>query len=82
VLNLANKGYTMVEIAEVIQMPDGISQHWYDRIYYGSVNHKAKAVYQRYLGSHDSNPRTFSNACKNRWAKKQRMFVIRRCFAN
>lgn len=55
-LNLANKGYTMVEIAEVLKLPDGIGKKWENRGYYGSVNHDAKAVYQRYLGWYDSNP--------------------------
>ena len=55
-LNLANKGYTSVEIAEQIRLPDGIGNQWYNRGYYGSVNHDAKAVYQRYLGWYDSNP--------------------------
>ena len=55
-LRLANSGYTMTEIAEQIQLPDGIGKKWYDRGYYGSVNHDAKAVYQRYLGWYESNP--------------------------
>lgn len=37
-------------------MPDSIGKKWYNRGYYGSVNHNAKAVYQRYLGWYDSNP--------------------------
>jgi alkyl sulfatase BDS1-like metallo-beta-lactamase superfamily hydrolase len=56
VLNLANQGYTMVEIAEMIRVPDGMGKKWHNRGYYGSVNHNAKAVYQRYLGWYDSNP--------------------------
>ena len=55
-LRLANSGYTMTEIAEQIQLPEGISKKWYNRGYYGSVNHDAKAVYQRYLDWYDSNP--------------------------
>lgn len=55
-LNLANKGYNMTEIAEQIKLPDSIGKQWYNRGYYGSVNHDAKAVYQRYLGWYDSNP--------------------------
>jgi alkyl sulfatase BDS1-like metallo-beta-lactamase superfamily hydrolase len=55
-LRLANSGYTMTEIAEQIQLPDSIGKKWYNRGYYGSVNHDAKAVYQRYLGWYDSNP--------------------------
>lgn len=56
VLHLANKGETMVEIAEQLALPPGLSAQWHNRDYYGSVNHNAKAVYQRYLGWYDSNP--------------------------
>jgi len=55
-LNLANKGFTMVEIAEQLQLPDSIGKQWYNRGYYGSVSHDSKAIYQRYLGWYDSNP--------------------------
>jgi alkyl sulfatase BDS1-like metallo-beta-lactamase superfamily hydrolase len=56
VLHLANKGETMLEIAEQLELPPGLSREWYNRGYYGSVSHNAKAVYQRYLGWYDSNP--------------------------
>lgn len=56
VLHLANKGETMLEIAEQLQLPAGLASQWYNRDYYGSVSHNAKAVYQRYLGWYDSNP--------------------------
>lgn len=55
-LRLANLGYTMTEIAEEIELPDALTQEWYNRGYYGSLNHNAKAVYQRYLGWYDSHP--------------------------
>lgn len=55
-LRLANEGYTMTEIAEQLALPDGIGKKWFDRGYYGSANHNAKAIYQRYLGWYDSNP--------------------------
>lgn len=58
VLHLANSGLTMVEIGEQIELPDGIAKKWHNRGYYGSVNHDAKAIYQRYLGWYDSNPAT------------------------
>jgi len=57
-LNLMNKGYTMVEIGEMIQLPDSLNQQWYNRGYYGSVNHNVKAIYQKYLGFYNSNPST------------------------
>jgi alkyl sulfatase BDS1-like metallo-beta-lactamase superfamily hydrolase len=55
-LRLANEGYTTVEIAEMVTLPDSLGQQWFNRGYYGSVNHDVKAVYQRYLGWYDSNP--------------------------
>lgn len=55
-LHLANQGYTMVEVAEKLQLPASLAQEWFNRDYYGTVNHNAKAVIQRYLGWFDSNP--------------------------
>ncbi len=55
-LNLANKGYTMNEIAEMIKLPKELDQEWSVRGYYGSVSHDSKAVYQKYLGWYDNNP--------------------------
>lgn len=55
-LRLANKGYTMLEIAEMLELPKSLSQEWYNRGYYGTLNHNVKAVYQRYLGWFDGNP--------------------------
>jgi len=55
-LRLANQGYTMLEIAEMIELPDVLAKEWYNRGYYGTVSHNAKAVYQRYLGWFDGNP--------------------------
>lgn len=55
-LNLINKGYTPVEIAEMIKLPPEIDKQWYFRGYYGTLNHNAKAIYQRYMGWYDGNP--------------------------
>ncbi|MDJ0791969.1 MAG: alkyl sulfatase dimerization domain-containing protein [Acidimicrobiia bacterium] len=55
-VRLANHGYTEVEIAELIDVPDGIAQHFASRGYYGSVNHNTKATYVYYLGWFDANP--------------------------
>jgi alkyl sulfatase BDS1-like metallo-beta-lactamase superfamily hydrolase len=57
-LRLANHGYTMVEIAEMIELPDSLSKVWSDRGYYGSVNHDVKSTYVNYLGWFDGNPAT------------------------
>ena len=55
-LHKMNQGYTMKEIANTLKLPKSLSSEWYNRGYYGSVSHNAKAVYQRYLGWYDSNP--------------------------
>lgn len=57
-LRLANQGYTLLEIPELIEMPEELSRAWYNRGYYGSINHNVKAIYQRYLGFFDGNPAT------------------------
>lgn len=57
-LHLANQGYTMLEIGEMLKLPPSLSQEWYNRGYYGSTNHNAKSVYNFYLGWFDGNPST------------------------
>ena len=59
-LRLANHGYTMVEIAEMFQMPKAIDTHFSNRGYYGSVNHNVKATYVLYLGWFIGNPATLN----------------------
>jgi len=55
-MRLANHGLTMNEIAEEIALPPHLFKQFYNRDYYGTVRHNAKAVYQRYLGWFDANP--------------------------
>jgi alkyl sulfatase BDS1-like metallo-beta-lactamase superfamily hydrolase len=55
-LRMLNKGLVASEIAETLELPDGLAREWHCRGYYGSLNHNAKAVYQRYLGWFDGNP--------------------------
>lgn len=55
-LRLANQGYTMTEIGERVKLPPALAGQWDLRDYYGTVNHNAKAVYQRYLGWYSGNP--------------------------
>lgn len=55
-LRFANHGLTPTEIAEEIALPPTLAEEWYSRGYYGTLNHNAKAVYQRYLGWFDGNP--------------------------
>ena len=55
-LRLANQGYGPREIAEQIKLPKSHTRHWWNRDYYGTVKHDAKAVYQMYFGWYDANP--------------------------
>ncbi|HWE99465.1 MAG TPA: alkyl sulfatase dimerization domain-containing protein [Caulobacteraceae bacterium] len=55
-LRLANHGLVASEIAEELALPPSLARHWHARGYYGTLNHNAKAVYQRYLGWFDGNP--------------------------
>lgn len=55
-LRLANQGYGPREIAEQITLPKSLMKHWWNRDYYGTVKHDAKAVYQMYFGWYDANP--------------------------
>ncbi|MCK9581427.1 MAG: MBL fold metallo-hydrolase [Methanoregula sp.] len=55
-LNLANKGYTMDEIADMVELPASLKQYWYTHGFYGQVSMGVKATYQRYLGFYDGNP--------------------------
>ncbi len=57
-LRLANQGFTMLEIPELIELPADLFHAWYNRGYYGSINHNVKAIYNRYLGFFDGNPAT------------------------
>jgi alkyl sulfatase BDS1-like metallo-beta-lactamase superfamily hydrolase len=55
-VNLMNKGYTGEEIAELIELPDSLRNHWPARGYYGTLKHNARAVYQYYMGWYDAHP--------------------------
>jgi alkyl sulfatase BDS1-like metallo-beta-lactamase superfamily hydrolase len=55
-MRLANHGYTMLEIAEQIELPESLARTFAVRGYYGTVNHNSKAVYQHYFGFFDGNP--------------------------
>lgn len=55
-LHLANQGYTMNEIGNMIKLPKSLENNWASRGYYGSVSHNARAVYNYYLGYYNGNP--------------------------
>jgi alkyl sulfatase BDS1-like metallo-beta-lactamase superfamily hydrolase len=55
-LRLANHGYTPIEIAEQLELPEELSRTFANRDYYGTLSHNSKAVYQMYFGWFDGNP--------------------------
>ncbi|MBU1671845.1 MAG: MBL fold metallo-hydrolase [Actinobacteria bacterium] len=55
-VRMMNAGYTGIEIAEMLELPEELAREWYNRGYYGSVSHNVKAIYQRYMGWFDGNP--------------------------
>jgi len=55
-LHLANQGLTPLEIADRIKLPESLAMRWFNRDYYGTVNHNSRATYQLYLGFFDGNP--------------------------
>jgi alkyl sulfatase BDS1-like metallo-beta-lactamase superfamily hydrolase len=55
-VHLMNLGYTSAEIAERLRLPEPLAKQWFNRGYYGTLNHNSKAVYQRYMGWYDANP--------------------------
>jgi alkyl sulfatase BDS1-like metallo-beta-lactamase superfamily hydrolase len=57
-LRLANMGYDATEIAEQLKLPDALNKKFYNRGYYGALNHNVKATYQLYLGFFNGDPAT------------------------
>ncbi len=55
-LRLANKGYTPLEAAEVIELPDELRRNWANRGYHGTLHHDVRAVYTKELGMWDGDP--------------------------
>ena len=49
----------MEEIAEIFQLPSTLGSEYYNRGYYGTLNHNVKAVFQRYAGWWDGNPANY-----------------------
>ena len=59
VIHMLNSGYNMEEIANNFVLPKSLMNEFYCRGYYGSLNHNAKAVAQRYIGWWDGNPANY-----------------------
>jgi len=59
VIRMLNRGMNMEEIAEAFELPTAIARKFYNRGYYGTLNHNVKAVVQRYVGWWDGNPANY-----------------------
>ncbi|QQK80495.1 MBL fold metallo-hydrolase [Salicibibacter cibi] len=55
-IRLANHGYTMDEIADLLKLPDSLGKYWGNREYYGTLKHNSKGVYNFYLGYYSGHP--------------------------
>jgi alkyl sulfatase BDS1-like metallo-beta-lactamase superfamily hydrolase len=55
-LRLANQGYTPLEAAEMIELPDELGRKWYNRGYHGTLHHDVRAVFTKELGTWDGDP--------------------------
>jgi alkyl sulfatase BDS1-like metallo-beta-lactamase superfamily hydrolase len=74
-LNLANKGYTMDEIADMVELPPSLEQYWYTHGFYGQVSMGVKATYQRYLGFYDGNPVNLKRLTPVEYAKSMTEYM-------
>jgi len=55
-LRLANQGYTPLEAAEEIELPEELGRAWHNRGYHGTVHHNVRAVFTKELGMWDGDP--------------------------
>ena len=55
-LRLANQGYTSLEAAETIELPEELRRTWANRGYHGTLHHDVRAVYTKELGMWDGDP--------------------------
>jgi alkyl sulfatase BDS1-like metallo-beta-lactamase superfamily hydrolase len=55
-VRLINHGLKSAEIAEQLTFPPSLEREWSVRGYYGTLSHKAKSIYQRYIGWYDAHP--------------------------
>ena len=70
VIRMVNKGMNMEEIAEEFKLPKSLDCEFYNRGYYGTVNHNVKAVMQRYVGWWDGNPANYFKYPETEVAKR------------
>ncbi len=65
-----NQGYTLEDVGRMVILPESLSEPWYNGSFYGTVNHNAKAVYQKYMGWYNSNPVDLNKLFPEEAAKK------------
>lgn len=59
-LRLGNHGYTGPEISQMVNLPASLASEWFNREYYGTIQHNVRAIYTRYWGWYDGNPANLS----------------------
>lgn len=69
-LNLANKGVTINEIHNELEVPDVLAKEWYNRGYHGSYSHNVRGIINKYLGFFDMNPANLNKLSPSDSAKK------------
>ena len=55
-LRLANKGFTPLEAAELLDLPEELDRKWYSRGYHNAFHHDVRAVFTKELGMWDGDP--------------------------
>jgi len=60
-VRMMNQGYTPADIAGALMLPS-LAKEWSARGYYGTLSHSSKAVYQKYIGWYDGNPKREASA--------------------
>lgn len=69
-VRMMNMGLTGEEIADRIALPESLAAKWYNRGYYGTMQHNSRAIYQRYMGWYDGNPASLNELPKERTAAR------------
>jgi alkyl sulfatase BDS1-like metallo-beta-lactamase superfamily hydrolase len=69
ILNLANKGVTINEIHNELDVPDALSKHWYNRSYHGSYSHNVRGIINKHLGFFDMTQPIYINLAQQAFDK-------------
>lgn len=74
-LRLINQGYTIDQVGRMVTFPESLRKEWFNSSFYGTVNHNAKAVYQKYMGWYNGNPIDLNKLLPEDSAKKYVEFM-------